>query len=203
MVVQLSALGGKPRRMPKITSKSKELQFRVRARDIHGIDNGEFFGGNLQIRTILHLDFVAGLASKDKLTQSKPCNRLAMLNLLHGSIKRLKNQWHLLDREYKVKINGGPWETGHICGKVNEQHGFLVYCRGSGVCTLTITSVGNEGLGFNHSIHDLRPHDSFDFQSLHIQIKSKPAENKILSTLVLIRDFLQGESDDELIFDPK
>jgi len=189
--------------MPKIISKSKELRFSVRTRDIHGVDNEEFFGGSLQIRIILHLNFVAGLASKDKLTQSKRYNRLAMLTLLQGSIRSLKNQWHLLDREYKVKINGGPWRTGHISGKVNEQHGYSVYCRGSGVCTLRITSVGNEGLGFKHSIHDLRPHENFDFQNLHIQTKSKPAENKILSTLILIRDFLQGESDDELVFDPK
>ena len=79
----------------------------------------------------------------------------------------------------------------------------MVYCRGSGVCTLTIMSIGVEGLGFNHSIHDLRPHQNFDFQNLHIEVKSKPAENKILPTLVLIRDFLEGESDDELLFDPK
>ncbi len=180
--------------MSKIISKSKELQFSVRERDIRGIDNEEFFGRSLQIRTILHLDFVSGLASEDKLTQSKPYNRLAILTLLQGSIRSLKNQSHLLDREYKVKINSG---------RVNEQHGYSVSCRGSGVCTLKITSLGTEGLGFNHSIHDLRPHENFDFQNLHIQIKSKPAGNKILSTLVLIRDFLQRESDDELVFDPK
>ena len=126
-----------------------------------------------------------------------------MLTMLQGSIRSLKNQWHLLDREYKVKINGGSWGTGNISGKVNEQHGYMVYCRGSGVCTLTIMSIGVEGLGFNHSIHDLRPHQNFDFQNLHIEVKSKPAENKILPTLVLIRDFLEGESDDELLFDPK
>jgi hypothetical protein len=203
VVAQLSTSGEKIRRMSKIISKSKELQFSVRERDIRGIDNEEFFGRSLQIRTILHLDFVSGLASEDKLTQSKPYNRLAILTLLQGSIRSLKNQSHLLDREYKVKINGGQWETGHISGRVNEQHGYSVSCRGSGVCTLKITSLGTEGLGFNHSIHDLRPHENFDFQNLHIQIKSKPAGNKILSTLVLIRDFLQRESDDELVFDPK
>ena len=98
--------------MPKIVSKSEELQFSVRTRDIRGIDNNEFFGNGHEIRKILHLDFVAGLASKDQLSRSKPYNRLAMLTMLQGSIRRLKNQWHLLDREYKVKINGGSWGTG-------------------------------------------------------------------------------------------
>jgi hypothetical protein len=189
--------------MPKIVSKSKELQFSVHARDIRGIDNNEFFGNGHEIRKILQLDFVAGLASKDQLSRPKPYNRLAMLPMLQGSIRRLKNQWHLLDREYKMKINGGSWGTGHISGKVNEQHGYMVYCQGSGVCTLTITSVGTEELGFNHSIHDLRPLQSFDFQNLHIDVRSKPAGNKLLSTLILIRDFLEGEVDDELLFDPK
>lgn len=189
--------------MPKITSKSKELQFGVRKRDIHGIDNEEFFGNNHQIRKILGLDFVAGLASKPQLSQPKPYHRLFMLTLLQGSIRHLKNQWHLLDREYKVKINGGSWGTGHISGKVNEQHGYMLYCRGSGICTLNITSVGTEELAFNHSIHDLRPLQSFDFQDLHIDVKSKPAGNQILSRLILIKDFLEGEVDDQLIFNPK
>jgi len=189
--------------MPKIVSHSKELQFSVSARDIHGLDNEEFFGGSHQIRAILHLDFIAGLAPKDKLSEPKPCNRLAMLTLLRGSIRSLKNQWHLLDRQYKVKINDGSWGTGHLSGKINDQHGYMVYCKGSGVCTLIIMSNGVERLGYNYSIHDLRPHQSFDFQNLHIDVKSKPAKNKILQTLVLIREFLEGESDNELLFFPK
>lgn len=152
---------------------------------------------------ILHLDFIAGLAPKGKLSEPKSYNRLAMLTLLQGSIRSLKNQWHLLDRQYKVKIIGGSWATGLISGPVNDQCMYVVNCRGLGVCTLTIMSVGLEGLGMNYSIHDLRPHQRFDFQDLHIEVKSKPAESKILQTLVLIREFLEGETDDELLFCPK
>jgi hypothetical protein len=189
--------------MPKIISKSKELQFSVRAKDIRGLDNEEFFGGGQQIRMILHLNFWAGLATKDQLKKPRPYSRPVMLQLLQGSIRSLKNQWHLLDREYKVRINGDPWKTGDLNGQVNEQLGYSICSRGSGVCTLRIMSAGSEGLGYYHSIHDLRPHQNFDFQNLHIDVKSKPAENQILSTLVSIRDFLEGETDDELIFDPK
>ncbi|MBI1177709.1 hypothetical protein GC207_09760 [bacterium] len=189
--------------MPRIISKSNELRFEVSASDIHGIDNKEFFDFGHQIRKILHLDFVGGLATQDQLSRPRPYKRMEMLRLFPGTIRSLKNQWHLLDRKYRVRINGGPWGTGHIIGKVNDQLGYMLHCRGSGVCTLTITSIGTEGLGFNHSIHDLRPHQSFDFQNLHIDIKSKPAANKILQTLISIGEFLEGESEDEFLFYPK
>ena len=189
--------------MSKIIAASKTLEFKILPKEITALDNEVFFPAGHQVRYVLNANYVKGLADMDELNKPKIIDRKFQLEMLSGSIKLLKNQWDLINRYYKVKVNNEEWRSGKFNGKVNSDEFYMIECRGGGICTLKISIIGSVGFGRDTHVIDLRSYVEYQYKELVIQIRSRDAQNTLLESLIKMECFLQDNVCDQFEFHPK